>query len=128
MRLHLPLLFSLPVLLWIDAVQAQERPPVGIGAQSATNSIPRREVCAVTEKDYPVASLRAKEQGATRLRFTVSAAGELMAVSVLRSSGFPRLDHAAEQVLKTCVLPIKKGADGAPIEASYSVEFTWRIE
>jgi periplasmic protein TonB len=87
-----------------------------------------RKSCAPTPNDYPAASLRANEQGTTRLGFKVLASGELGSVTVLKSSGFPRLDHAAIGILKTCALPTKKDAEGNAVEASYSVVFAWRVE
>jgi TonB family protein len=109
-------------------VAGQERSPAVNEAKRAGAPTEMRKVCAPTERDYPAASLRAGEQGTTRLAFKILPSGELDAVTVLRSSGFPRLDDAAMSILKSCVLPVKKDASGSPTDASYSVEFTWRLE
>jgi periplasmic protein TonB len=104
-------------------VRADAKPPQGSPAHGQA-----RKACAPTDQDYPIASRRAAEQGTTRLGFKVSPSGELASVTVIKSSGFVRLDEAAIKVLRTCALPTRKDASGNPVEASYSVEFTWRIE
>jgi protein TonB len=50
--------------------------------------------------DYPVASVRAGEQGTTSLEVCVSAAGRVTSVSVTESSGHQRLDDAAARWLR----------------------------
>ena len=50
---------------------------------------------AVTERDYPPISIRLQEQGTVRIRYQVTATGEVGEVQVVASSGSERLDQAA---------------------------------
>jgi protein TonB len=71
---------------------------------------------------YPAESRVAGEQGLVLLRVTVDARGRPSAVSVARSSGFPRLDRAAVEGGWRC--RISNAMDGGQFEAP--VRFTLR--
>jgi TonB family protein len=76
---------------------------------------------------YPPESLKADEQGATVLRMYVTAAGELRGVSLVTSSGSPRLDQAAIDGLGRCRFRPATRA-GQPVDASFTLRYAWRIE
>ena len=76
---------------------------------------------------YPQASMRRGEQGRVMLRVFVTAEGRVERVEIITSSGYPRLDHAAEdEVLRWKFTPARQG--DKPVAASVSVPIDFRIE
>lgn len=49
----------------------------------------------ITDEDYPDASLRAEEEGTTRVRYDINERGSVENCTVTQSSGHPRLDQTA---------------------------------
>ncbi len=73
-------------------------------------------IAAAINACYPSASRRLSEEGRVQLTITIDAAGKAGAMSVSQSSGFPRLDAAAECVIRR--LPFEPGKrDGQPVDA-----------
>jgi len=65
---------------------------------------------------YPAASRREREQGEVRMRVELDELGRVESVSVVESSGWPRLDEAArEAVLAWHCQPAQR--DGRPVRA-----------
>jgi len=56
-------------------------------------------------KAYPDAARRRGEQGDVTLRFTVQRSGQVTDVTVVKSSGSPRLDAAATAMLRGASVP-----------------------
>jgi protein TonB len=56
-------------------------------------------------KIYPEAARRRGEEGRVTLRFTVAHSGEVADVAVVQGSGSPRLDAAAEAMLRGATVP-----------------------
>jgi len=76
---------------------------------------------------YPVASRRAGEAGRVLLSVRVSAAGLAEAVSVMRSSGYPRLDESAlSTVRRWRFVPANRG--GQAVAASVIVPINFKLE
>lgn len=88
-------------------------PPVG---ETANMKVNRR-----VDPVYPAASRRAGEEGTGVFRVLVAANGRPLEVTVLRSSGFPRLDEAA-------VTAIKKWAFSPAMQAGQAVESWTRVQ
>ncbi|MCH8684696.1 energy transducer TonB [Pedomonas mirosovicensis] len=107
----------------------QPAPPTPAVAPKPVNRVPakgsRRNV--ISEDDYPSASLRAEEEGVTRVRFTINTEGRVSQCSVVESSGHPRLDE------KTCDLIQRRfrfdpaTADGKPVEETRTQSVKWQI-
>ena len=78
--------------------------------------------------EYPAESVRAEEQGKTKLQFQVNAAGQSANIVLVQSSGSPRLDEASMAALRRCRfrLPAAQAASAPPV--STTVEFIWRLE
>lgn len=76
---------------------------------------------------YPAMSRRAGEQGTASFRILVDEHGRPMQVSVLKSSGFPRLDEAAAQAIRkwTFVSPTR---DGKPVRSWSRVQVRFQLE
>ena len=67
--------------------------------QAATNSLPSVLQAYSPPPDYPALSKRLGEQGTVVLRVHVSVAGQPLAALLQQSSGFERLDRAAQQAV-----------------------------
>jgi len=61
---------------------------------------PTHKPCA--HRVYPPESLQAREQGTAWVKYTTGFDGTVVAAEILWSSGYPRLDAASLQHIKTC--------------------------
>jgi len=76
---------------------------------------------------YPSASRRLSEEGRVAITITIGADGKAGAFSVAQSSGFQRLDAAAECVVRR--LPFDPGKrDGQPVEAQATLPIVFKLE
>jgi periplasmic protein TonB len=76
---------------------------------------------------YPSASRRLSEEGRVTVTITIGADGKAGAFTVAQSSGFPRLDGAAECVVRR--LPFDPGKrDGQPVEAQATLPIVFKLE
>jgi periplasmic protein TonB len=82
----------------------------------------------VTTDDYPPASLRAEEEGSTRITWEIGTNGRVQNCRTVSSSGHPALDRAA------CAAITRKGRyspaldqSGNPIVSTQSRTVTWKI-
>lgn len=77
--------------------------------------------------DYPHASRRLREEGKVLLRVRVSAAGHAESVEVKHTSGFPRLDQAAEEAVKRWrFVPARRGDEA--VAAWVQVPITFNLQ
>jgi len=84
-------------------------------------------VSAAIAACYPSASRRLSEEGRVVVTITIGADGKAGAFSVAQSSGFPRLDAAAECVLRR--LPFDPGKrDGQPVDAQATLPIQFKLE
>ncbi|MGK2284862.1 energy transducer TonB [Pedomonas sp. V897] len=107
----------------------QPAPAAPVEAKPAVTRVPakpsRRNV--IGEDDYPSASLRAEEEGVTRVRFVVNAEGRVEQCSVVESSGHPRLDE------RTCELVVRRfrfepaTENGKPVPETRTQSVKWQI-
>ena len=116
------LLLCFPTLVQLalaqDSASAPER------RASAPASI---QVCGPRSSDYPPESIKANEQGTSRVRFVVSADGQLKSASLVKSSGFSRLDEAALKFLSACKFRPGRDNDGKWTEAAFVVDYVWKL-
>ncbi len=106
----------------ITAVQSHVAP---VAAPQISSAVPvgRKHDC---EQDYPPVSRRLSEQGRVAIKFTIQEDGSVASVSVEKSSGFPRLDQAAQICVKEWhYKPATQG--GRPIATSTMVEVLYRL-
>ena len=76
---------------------------------------------------YPSASRRLSEEGRVVVTISIDATGKAGAMSVSQSSGFVRLDGAAECVIRR--LPFDPGKrDGVPVEAQATLPIVFKLE
>ena len=81
----------------------------------------------VTREEYPSDLLKKKEQGKAELAFTIAADGRPTGCRAEKSSGVPRIDQlACEMVQERLQYRPATAADGRPIEArgTYTVDWT----
>ncbi len=73
---------------------------------------------------YPEEARRRGEQGNVTVRFTVEPSGQVTNVTVVRGSGSPRLDAAAEAMLRNAKLPpFDPAMRQAPITATVPIHY-----
>ena len=84
-------------------------------------------ISAAINACYPSASRRLSEEGRVVVTITIDAAGKAGAMRVSQSSGFERLDGAAECVIRR--LPFDPGKrDGQPVEAQATLPIVFKLE
>lgn len=84
-------------------------------------------ISAAINSCYPSASRRLSEEGRVVVTITIDAGGKAGAMHVSQSSGFERLDGAAECVVRK--LPFEPGKrDGQPIEAQATLPIVFKLE
>ena len=83
--------------------------------------------CRIVKPAYPELSKRRDETGTATVRFVIGTTGAIDTVTLVKSSGFARLDDAAVQALResTCQPYVE---NGAPIRASYVQAFTFGLD
>lgn len=101
------------------------RPAAAPAGPARTSAVVDAKACAKPE--YPPQSLRAQEEGLVVLQFLIGADGQVKDSRVDRSSGFRRLDQAAQRALSLC--KFKAGTEnGQSVESWARIEYQWRIE
>ncbi len=84
-------------------------------------------IAAAINSCYPSASRRLSEEGRVLLTITIGADGKAGAMNISQSSGFERLDAAAECVIRR--LPFDPGKrDGQPVEAQATLPIVFKLE
>ena len=90
-------------------------------------TIIRDRIAAAINACYPSASRRLSEEGRVLVTISIGADGKAGAMSVSQSSGFERLDGAAECVIRR--LPFDPGKrDGQPVEAQATLPIVFKLE
>jgi protein TonB len=79
-------------------------------------------------KQYPQQAQRRRQQGTALLRFTLARDGKLLAHSIERSSGFPSLDEAVEEMIERAapLPPIPPDMDQERLEIVVPIAFFLR--
>ena len=83
--------------------------------------------CRIAKPIYPELSKRRGEAGTASVRFVIGTTGAIDTITLVKSSGFARLDDAALQALRasTCEPYLEHGA---PVRASYLQAFTFGFD
>lgn len=86
-----------------------------------------RSLASALNSCYPSASRRLNEEGRVTVVVTIGTDGKMSSTKVAQSSGFERLDGAAECVLRKLTFnPGKR--DGQPVEAQATLPITFKLE
>ena len=81
----------------------------------------------ITQPEYPPASRRAGEAGTVQLRCFVNETGRCSEVSVVKSSGFDKLDEAAVKEVQRNWKFVPGKEDGKPVAAWHTFAVTFRL-
>jgi protein TonB len=76
---------------------------------------------------YPRADIREEHQGTVTLAFLVNAEGTATEAKVLRSTGYPSLDMAAQAGLMTCKFKPAL-VDGQAVAQWANVQYVWKLD
>jgi len=88
----------------------------------------RPKLRSTDKPEYPAASIRASEQGTTKLEVCVSAQGRVTSVNVTGSSGSSRLDQAAASWLRNAKFsPAVTGGQPTAL-CGHNVIYQWNLE
>jgi protein TonB len=93
-----------------------------------TRAQPIARTFTVTEDDYPDASKRAGEEGVTGIRVTIGTDGRVTACSVVKSSGFSRLDERACQIAQRRWRFKPATENGQPVEETVNRNYRWQLQ
>jgi periplasmic protein TonB len=113
-------------------VQPQPAPPPVAAAAPAAAQAPARVDLPISDADYlhnpkptyPPTSRRLGEQGKVVLRVLIGVDGRAQDATVLESSGFPRLDHAAlEAARQWRYVPGRRGGVPEPMWVKVPIAF-----
>ena len=86
-----------------------------------------RSLASALNSCYPSASRRLNEEGRVTVIVTIGVDGKMSSLQIAQSSGFERLDGAAECVLRKLTFnPGKR--DGQAIEAQATLPITFKLE
>jgi periplasmic protein TonB len=114
----------------ITSVTTVRPPPAPAPAppHEAVTVQPHVDAAASHEPDYPPVSRRLGEQGTVIIEVLVDAGGHAVEAKLVQSSGFPRLDQAALDGVKTNYRFVPGTIDGAPQPMRYAFRFTWKLQ
>lgn len=108
----------------VSAAAPAPAPPQVVQVRTAP-VIDAKRSCA--ELEYPSASRRLEESGTVVLRFLIDESGKVIESKAESSSGFDRLDKAAQDALGRC--QFKPGTvDGKPVKSWASLKYTWKLQ
>jgi protein TonB len=109
----------------VQAAPPPPAPPKSAGVKSPPSTSGRG--ARTTLPEYPPASRRAGEAGTVQLRCLVSEAGRCSEVSVVKSSGFPRLDEAAVKEVQRNWKFVPGKEDGKAVAMWHTFAVTFRL-
>lgn len=96
---------------------------------SVTAANPTTPVPWFRDEDYPDDAFVRKEQGTTAFDVVVSPNGSPVDCSIVRSSGFPRLDRRACQVaMRAARFTAATDDNGAPVYGVYRTQVRWALD
>jgi periplasmic protein TonB len=100
-------------------------PPKSAGVKTPPSTTGRG--ARTTLPEYPPASRRAGEAGTVTLRCMVSEQGRCSEISVVKSSGFPKLDEAAVKEVQRNWKFVPGKDDGKPVAMWHTFAVTFRL-
>jgi periplasmic protein TonB len=108
---------------------AEVRPPPPPAPTIATRPSPSRNFGQNMIEAYPAASIRAEEEGTTKVSVCVDTGGKISNVKVIKGSGFDRLDAATLKELPRQRMNPAKGTDGKPMAiCDHVMEIVWELK
>jgi protein TonB len=106
---------------------APQAPPRQVQITPARIKARGDRIAAAINACYPSAARRRSAEGRVMLTITIAADGKVGAMAVNQSSGFARLDGAAECVVRR--LPFEPGKrDGQPVDSQATLPIVFKLE
>jgi len=121
---------SFALCLFVLPLQAAENvPPAAPPTEAPAKPVmtPPRAANAHTIGQYPELSRANREEGIVTVRFTVNTDGTVSNASLLRSSGFPRLDQAALDEVTANWRYHPAMRDGVPITVTTAANVNFKL-
>jgi TonB family protein len=100
--------------------------PVATAPTGSDRSSPKLR--STDKPPYPAASIRASEQGTTKLALCVSAQGRVQSVAVAGTSGHPRLDEAAAKWVRNARFAPGTIGGQAQSMCGYNIFYEWNLK
>ena len=110
-----------------EAVAKPAPPPAPAPTPAKSSSGSSAQYVGVCESPYPTLSKRMNEKGTVVVKVLVKSDGTAGDVELKSSSGYPRLDQAWLEAIKTCRFTPSTGSDGKPIDEWFSAPHTFRL-
>ena len=110
-----------------EAVAKPAPPPAPAPSAAKSSSVSSAQYVGSCEAPYPTMSKRMNEKGTVVLKVLVKSDGTAGDVELKSSSGYPRLDQAWLEAIKTCRFTPSTGSDGKPIDEWFSAPHTFRL-
>jgi protein TonB len=108
------------------------QPPVGTSLGSGDSIIPtslsKPKLLRASKPDYPTASARLGEEGATSLKLLISTDGRVADAQLMASSGSSRLDEAAIKHAKRNWAFSPCMESGKAVACWHQTKLVWRLE
>ena len=101
--------------------------PAPAPTQAKSSSGSSAQYVGSCEAPYPTMSKRMNEKGTVVVKVLVKSDGTAGDVELKSSSGYPRLDQAWLEAIKTCRFTPSTGSDGKPIDEWFSAPHTFRL-
>ncbi len=111
----------------IDVPSDATPPPDSAASSSAPSEVADLQVNHRTDPVYPPASRRAGEEGTTVLRVLVDERGRPGDVSIVQSSGFPRLDQSAVEAIRRWTFAAARNGSQS-VRAYTTVKVSFRLD
>jgi protein TonB len=110
-----------------EAVAKPAPPPAPAPSAAKSSSGSSAQYVGSCEAPYPTMSKRMNEKGTVVVKVLVKSDGTAGDVELKSSSGYPRLDQAWLEEIKTCRFTPSTGSDGKPIDEWFSANSTFRL-
>jgi protein TonB len=110
-----------------EAVAKPAPPPAPAPSAAKSSSGSSAQYVGACEAPYPTMSKRMNEKGTVVVKVLVKSDGTAGDVELKSSSGYPRLDQAWLEAIKTCRFTPSTGSDGKPIDEWFSAPHTFRL-
>jgi protein TonB len=104
------------------------RPPAAAALHRAVTVAPHLDLAASQQPNYPPVSRRLGEEGTVILQVLVDPDGRAGDVKIVQSSGFPRLDQAAIDGVKSGYRFAPGTVGGTAQPMWYTFRFTWKLQ
>lgn len=116
-----------PVQSTAPTVVTTVKPPAPAPVAAPVQVMPKLDAAHSREPEYPPQSRRLGEQGSVVLSVLVGTDGRVLDAKLVQTSGFPRLDEAALDGIKTNYRFTPGTLDGKPQQLWYTFRFTWKL-